>query len=79
MPPEPDPPRSRLTGRTQAEEQTVAGRAQQTGAREFGSVEELFRADRAQVAPPPHLEHRVRASLAQEPPRQPWWRRWLRR
>lgn len=82
MPSEPDPPRSRLTGRTRIEAQAATAataQSQQAGAREFGSVEELLRADRAQVRPPARLERRVRESLAQAPPPRPWWRRWLRR
>lgn len=73
----PDPTPSRLNQQQQTREQTLP--TVQAG-HEFATVEDLLRADRAQTAPPPHLEARFRQSLAQEPhPRCPWWQRWWRR
>jgi hypothetical protein len=74
----PDSPQSRLTQQQRAVEQSAA---RTETAAEFAQVEDLLRADRAQTPPPPALEARVRASLAQEPPPppRPWWKRWWSR
>jgi hypothetical protein len=51
---------------------------QSSGARQFGSVEEMLRYDSSQTSPPSTLETRLIQSIEQEPPaRLPWWRRWF--
>ena len=53
---------------------------QRTNTREFGSVEEVLREDRAQTPPPTALAHRVAEGIRQAgPPPRPWWARWLGR
>lgn len=61
--------------RTVSEETTL----QQSGVREFGSVEELLRHDAAQNPPPAALAKRIEESIRQEPTRGSFWSRWFGR
>jgi len=56
--------------------ETAEAVAKQT-AREFANVEELLRADAAQVEVPETVKLRLAESIAQEMPEKasPWWRR----
>ena len=56
--------------------ETAEAVAKQT-AREFANVEELLRADAAQVEMPETVKSRLAESIAQEMPEKssPWWRR----
>ncbi len=73
-------PRSRKLEQRQQErmvsEETTL---QQSGVREFGSVEELLRHDATQNPPPAELAKRVEESIRQEPARASFWSRWFGR
>ena len=52
--------------------------AQQTQAREFASVEEVLREDRAGVEVPAAVEQRLGKSIEDLPkPEKPWWKRFM--
>jgi hypothetical protein len=77
-----DPQSSKLQHRQVAEttEQTSGQQHQLEthAALEFGSVEEMLRHDARENPPPPELEQRVAASVAElPPPARSWWRRWF--
>jgi len=60
----------------QEQEQLSETHAQHASAREFASVEEALREDRAGVAVPPAVEQRLSKSIESLPkPARPWWKR----
>jgi hypothetical protein len=66
--------------KTASREQEQAARtpSQHTSAREFATVEEALREDRAGVSVPPAVEQRLSQSIANLPkPGRPWWKRFL--
>ena len=48
---------------------------QQQNEREFETVEDMLRHDRATTAMPPHIATRVRDSMAAETAQKSWWQR----
>jgi len=72
-------PNSRRLEQRQAETETAAEQAaQQSGVREFATVEAVLREDRAGTSPPSTLEHRVAKAIRQSNSAHPsWWKRWF--
>ena len=73
--------KSRRLEQRQDESQTSLEASRlQPQVRQFSSVEEALREDRAQTPPPPALAQRVAEAIRQagSPPRS-WWSRWLGR
>jgi hypothetical protein len=67
---------SKHTSHEQTHEQEQQAQTQQTTAREFASVEEVLREDRANVTVPPAVEQRLNKSIESLPkPGKPWWKR----
>ncbi len=65
---------------TEQEQVSIEATNQAQAAQEFQTVEELLRHDALHTPVPPSIEHRLQASLEQNPiPPRPWWRRWLGR
>ena len=61
---------------SQEQEQLSQTQAQHANAREFASVEEALREDRASVQVPPAVEQRLSKSIENLPqPGKPWWKR----
>jgi hypothetical protein len=48
-----------------------------SGSLEFQNAEDLLRHDAARTVVPPQIARRLGQSIAQSPPRRPWWRRLL--
>jgi len=62
----------------QAQQQTGAQQTQQPAVREFATPEEMLRHDALHTQVPPTVAHRLRESIAKNPPPAPsWWRRLL--
>jgi hypothetical protein len=60
----------------QAQQQASAEQAQQSGAQEFATPEDLLRHDALHTPVPPTIAHRLAESIGKEPARpQSWWRR----
>jgi hypothetical protein len=60
----------------QDQEQLSQMQAEQTAAREFATVDEALREDRANVTVPPAVEQRLSKSIENLPkPSKPWWKR----
>ena len=60
------------------QEQLSQTQSQSTAPREFTSVTEALREDRARVEVPPAVEQRLNESIAKlpkPPPQRPWWKR----
>lgn len=69
---------SKLHLRTQqaSELAATAHTSTRQAVREFGSVEELIRADRATIQTPVSISQKLNESVSREPkPQKSWWRR----
>jgi len=67
---------SKHTSHEQTHDQEQHTQSQQSAGRDFASVEEALREDRAQVTVPPEVEQRLSKSIKNLPqPGKPWWKR----
>ena len=74
-------PQKKFTTQRQAEaqQQQALGQeqTQSSAPLEFASPEEMLRHDALHTPVPPSIAWRLKESVGREPPRPPWWRRWL--